>query len=161
MDRYEFSFEATPELGDQAMRCVLNRRGRYVLPALLVALPLVLLLLAADPVWHAAAALLGGAAVMLLLLFLIGVAYRRRIARDWVRRAGSRTVSVTMDAEGVRFRSALAETMLAWASIHRIMATDAVVLLFFQGWRYVALPSSACPPGAVDLARSRMAGAKR
>lgn len=161
MDRYEFSFEATPEISDQAMRCVVSRHGRYTLPALLVALPVVLLLLAADPHWHAAAALLGGAAVMLLLLFLIALAYRRRIARDWFRRAGSRTVHVTMDGDGIRLKSALAESMLAWASIHRIMATEAVVLLFFQGWRYVALPTPSVPPGALELARSRAAGATR
>jgi hypothetical protein len=152
---YEFSFEARPELGTAALKCLLWRRGGIAGPIALVLFPVVLFLLALDARYRLAAAVCGGAALMLLFIFLIAVAHRRRLRRQFFANASHRTVSVRIDADGLALKSALGESTLPWAVIERVWRCREVALIFHHGWQYMAMPAAAVPPGALDYAESR------
>ena len=158
MPRYEFSFEATPQLGSVALQCLLWRRGGIIGPIALVLFPLLLLVLAWDPEWRVAAGVLGGAALMLLGVFLLAVRHRRNVSNQFFRRAANRIVRVVIDADGVAVTSALGESRLPWSMIYRVWRCKHVALVFYQGWQYIAVPASAVPDGALEYAEANIRG---
>lgn len=158
--RYEFSFEATPALGTAALRCTLRKRSRFLGPAALVLLPLLLALLASRPEGRLAAATLGGAAIMLFVIFLLAVAHRRRLRNRFFERAPHRTVRIALDEEGVLVSTALGESRLPWQAFERLWRCKDVTMLYYYGWQYVALPEGAAPPEALAFAEQRIAEAR-
>ena len=60
-----FEFTATPELGNNALRYLLWRRGGPIEPIAIILFPLVLAIIAADPTMQPIAYFVGGAAIML------------------------------------------------------------------------------------------------
>ena len=160
VQRYEFSFEATPALGTAALQCTLRKRSRFLGPAALVLLPLLLALLASRPEGRLAAATLGGAAVMLFVVFLLAVAHRRRMRERFFERAAHHTVRVALDEDGVLVSTALGESRLPWQAFERLWRCKDVTMLYYHGWQYVALPEGAAPPEALAFAEARIAGAR-
>ncbi len=158
--RYEFSFEATPALSSAALKCTLRKRSRFLGPAALVLLPLLLALLASRPEGRLAAASLGGAAIMLFVVFLLAVAHRRRLRNRFFERAGHRTVTIAIDDEGVLVRTALGESRLPWQVFERLWRCKDVTMLYYYGWQYVALPAGSAPPEALAFAEARIAQAR-
>jgi len=153
---FEFSFEATPELGPAALKCLLRKRAGPIGPLALILLPLLLLLLASDPAWRPVAGVLAGAALMLLTLFLLAVWQRRRASDRFFRNASSRLVRIAMQDAGVTVSTALGESHLRWTTIERVWKCRAVALLFYQGWQYIAVPVDAIPAGALEFADARI-----
>ncbi len=156
----EFSFVATPELGPKAMRFLLWRRAGPVGPLAIILLPLILAFFASDPDWRPAAYLFGGAAIMLFLIFLFAVAHRRRLRRRFFETTTDHTVKVSMAEEGLAVTTALGSSILPWHAIERLWQGKSVVLLFYNGWQYLAFPAEAIPKAALDFASSKV-GSKR
>jgi hypothetical protein len=150
--RYEISFEATPELGPAALQCLLWRRGKLIGPIALLLFPLLLAILAADPAYRTIAAALGGAAIMLFVIFLLVVWQRRRLFRRFLESAGNRTLRVVFDARGVSVASALGESFLDWRAVARVWRCKHVALLFYHGWSYIAMPAHALSDDALAFA---------
>jgi hypothetical protein len=157
----EFSFVATPDLGPKALRFLLWRRAGPVGPLAIILVPLLVVFLASDPVWRPAAYVLGGGAIMLFLIFLLAVAYRRRVRRRFFENAADHTVKVFMSDEGLAVKTALGSSTLLWKSFERLWQGKSVVLLFFNGWQYVAFPAEAIPKAALDFASSKMKAQRR
>jgi hypothetical protein len=155
MPRYDFAFEATPQLGSAALKCLLWKRGGMAGPIALILLPILLLVLAWDPTWRTVAGVLGGAALMLLILFLLAVRHRRNVRNRFFLKAGSRAIRVVIDEEGVAVTSSLWETRLPWRMIERVWRCKDVALIFYQGWQYIAVPVHAVPEGALEYAETR------
>ena len=65
----EFEFTATPELGNEALRYLLWRRGGPIGPIAIILFPIVLAIIAADPTMRPVAYIAGGAAIMLFIIF--------------------------------------------------------------------------------------------
>jgi hypothetical protein len=156
MSRFEFSFEATPQLGSAALRCLLWKRGGVVGPIALLLFPLLLAALAWDPAWRLAAGVLGGAALMLFIIFLLAVRHRRMVRDRFFRNAPDRTVRIVINAEGVTVTSALGESRLPWRMIERVWRCKDVALIFYHGWQYIAAPAPAVPEGALEYAEARV-----
>ena len=157
---YEFSFEATPGLSAAALKCTLRRRSRFVGPAALVLLPLLLAPLASRPEGRLAAASLGGAAIMLFVIFLLAVAQRRRMRDRFFERAEHRTVRIVLDEQGVLVHTALGESRLPWGAFERLWRCKDVTMLYYHGWQYVALPAGSAPPEALAFAEAPIAAAR-
>ena len=96
-----FSFVATRELGPKALSFLLWRRAGLLGPVAIILYPILLALLAIDPVWRPAAYVLGGAALMLFMIFLLAVAYMRRLRRRFFQATDDHTVRVELDESGV------------------------------------------------------------
>src|SRR4051812_6993176 len=147
LPRYEFSFEATPELGPAALKCLLWKRGGVYGPIALILFPILLAVLAWDPRGRPAAQVLGGAALMLFVIFLAAARQRRSVRERFSRNAPSRVVGVVIEQAGVAVTTALGESRLPWTMIERLWQCETVALLFYQGWQYIALPIHAVPQG--------------
>lgn len=158
--RYEFSFEATPALGTAALKCTLRKRSRFLGPAALVLLPVLLAVLASRPEGRLAAAALGGAAIMLFVIFLLALAHRRRMRERFFRQAADRIVRIALDGEGVRVSTALGDLRLPWQAFERVWRCKDVTMLYYHGWQYVAVPEGAAPTEALAFAEQRIAEAR-
>lgn len=156
----EFSFVATPRLGPQALRLILWRRAGPAGPVAIILLPLLIAFAATDPDWRPAAYLLGGAAIMLFLIFLLAVAHRRRLRRRFFASTTDHTVKVSMGEETLTVATALGTSTLPWQAFERLWQGKSVVLLFYTGWQYLAIPAESMPKAALDLASSKI-GPKR
>jgi hypothetical protein len=155
MAEHELVFEATPELGSHALRCLLKKRGGKGGVAALVALPILLAVLApGSPV---AAGMIGGAALMLLGLFLLAVQIRRRAARRFLSTAADRRVRVALSDAGISVTSALGEGTIGWGGVRAVWACDRVVLFIQESWSYVAVPREAATEEAIRFAQERVA----
>jgi hypothetical protein len=152
----EFEFTATPELGSKAMRYLLWRRGGPLGPIAIVLLPIIIAIMAADPQMRPVAYIAGGATIMLFVLFLLAVAHHRRIRRRFFESSADRTVRVVLDEAGIAVRSAAGSSALPWSAISRVWAGKDVVLVFYHGWHYLALPTTAVPPAALDFITSHV-----
>ena len=152
----EFEFIATPELGNRAMVYLLWRRGGPVGPIAIVLLPIVLAVMAADPRMRPIAYVGGGAAIMLFVLFLFAVAHRRKITRRFFGSTTDHVVRVSIDDGGIAVKSAAGNSALPWSVINRVWAGKEVVLVFYYGWHYVALPTPAVPAGAIEFVTAKI-----
>jgi hypothetical protein len=157
----QFSFVATPDLGQKALRFLLWRRAGPLGPIAVVVLPILLAILAADPAWRPAAYVLGGAAIMLFVIFLVGVAHLRRLRRRFFERATDHTVSVSMDESGVSVVTVLGSSTLPWRSFERLWTGESVVLLFYHGWQRLVFPREAVSQEALDFMSSMLEANKR
>ena len=159
-ERYEISFESTPELSPLAMRCLLWNRGKWWGPlAALVLVSFTLAMLWVEE-WRGVALLLSGALVLLALLLLVAVMRRRAEVAAFFRNAPHKRIDITLEHRGVTVRSALGEAQLDWRAIDRVWHCPRVVLLIQHGWQYVAVPKPAMPPGALEYALHRTAEVK-
>ena len=156
----EFSFVATPELGPRALRFLLWRRAGPVGPLAVILILLLFVFFASDPAWRPEAYLLGGAAIMLFVIFLLAVAHRRRLRRRFFETTTDHTIKVSMGDEGVAVTTALGSSTLPWQAFERLWQGKSVVLLFYNGWQYLAFPAEAMPKAALDFASSKI-GSKR
>ena len=156
----EFEFVATPDLGAKATRYLLRRRGGRFGPFILVLLPVLIGILAADETMRPAAYLFGGAVLMLLLLFCLAVAQRRRISRRFFKSTANHTVRVSLDDAGITVQSAAGTSSLPWSSNTRVWAGEEVVLVFYQGWHYFAVPAAAMPAAALEFITAKASAKK-
>ena len=152
----EFQFIATPELGNKALRYLLWRRGGPIGPIAIILFPVVLAIAAADPKMRPVAYIAGGAAIMLFVLFLLAVAHRRKIRRRFFESTTDHTVRVSLDESGIAVKTAAGNSALPWNAFTRIWAGKEVILVFYHGWHYLAFPTNAVPPGALDFVTSRL-----
>jgi hypothetical protein len=154
-DGYDFTFEATPDLGNDALACTLWRRGGILGPIVLILFPVLLAVVAWDPRYRAVTGMLGGAAIMLFVIFLYAVRHRRTMRRQFFANAAHRNVRVVMTDAGLTVTTALGESRLPWTMIGRIWRCPKIVLLYYQGWNYIAIPTKAAPAGAIEFAAAR------
>ncbi len=147
----EFEFTATPELGNEALRYLLWRRGGPIGPIAIILFPIVLAIIAADPTMRPVAYIAGGAAIMLFIIFLLAVGQRRRMRRRFFESTTDHTVSVSINDTGIAVKSAAGDSTLPWSIIGRVWAGKDVVLVFYHGWHYLAFPAAAVPRHAFEF----------
>jgi YcxB-like protein len=152
----EFEFPATPELANKALRYLLWRRGGPLGPIAIILLPVVIAVMATDPAMRPVAYIAGGAAIMLFVIFLLAVTHRRRIRRRFLESTTDHTVRVSIDDEGIAVKSAAGSSTLPWKIMGRVWAGKNVVLVFYHGWHYLAFPTNAVPPAALDFISSHV-----
>src|SRR5215213_2665488 len=154
----DFEFVATPELGTKAIRYLLRRRGGRFAPVVFVLLPILIGILAVDEATRPLACLFAGAVIMLLVIFFLALAQRRRMRRRFFESTTDHTVRVSLDESGMTVRSAGGSSSLPWSSITRVWAGKEVVLLFYHGWHYFAVPADALPAPALAMITAKTGG---
>lgn len=138
MPPYEFTYESTPELAQQAAKLMIWRRAGWWLVAMCVALVVLLVLLAGGSrEWYLYVAL--GIGISKLSAWF---AYYKKSAKPFSE-LRDRTVNVRVDEKGIEFQLQTGGSRIAWEAPMNLRVSEKLWLIgYFSDRTYAVIPSA-------------------